>query len=235
MQKFIQEFLVIKANAVQHIYPEEMSVLLDLNGYILYSTPCLNQLFATDLIGYAFISIEELSGYKTYINKAITNVINGDCTRGLIIFLASGAYLLEFKGIYNPQDNILQLISITLSPYAESNLLLRKLQDNKYTKSNMDVAKQKVSTVVQYLSKFQLAICYLLARNYTNSEIADIINLSKNRKQMTSRFAINKQVEKIRNDFSMPSKSALVDLIIALDMHNSLPQLLYKTPLEMNG
>ncbi len=233
MQQFIQEFLTIKASAVQYLHPEEISAILDLDGYILYSTPCWDQLFSVNLVGYLFSDINELAEYKYYLNKTLTKVLHAHHIQRLIIFLHGLAYLFEFKGIVNPANGLLQLIAITLSPYIESNLLLWKLKENRYSKSKMSLVKHEFSTVIQCLTKFQLAICYLLARNYTNSEIADIINLSKIRPQLTSRFAINKQVEKIRNSFSMPSKDALVDLIILLDIHCSLPQMLYKTPIEL--
>lgn len=233
MQQFIQEFLTVKANAVQYIHPEEVSAVLDLDGYVLYPTPCMSQLFSVDLVGTLFLEIKELAEYKCYLNETLIKVLGGHYIQRSIIFLHGLAYLFEFKGIVNPANGLLQLIVITLSPYIESNLLLCKLKENKYTKSNMNLEKEESLAVIQGLTKFQLAICYLLARNYTNSEIADIINLSKNRSRPTSRFAINKQVEKIRSTFSMPSKDALVDLIIQLNIHCSLPQLLYKNPIEL--
>lgn len=234
MRQFIQDFLAVKANAIEYLYPEEISAILDLDGYILYPTPRLCHLFGIDLVGNLFLEIKELTKYRCYLSKMLAKVLCGQPAQRSVIFVCGLAYLFELRGVVDPANGRLLLTNLTLSPYIESNLLLCKLKESRYTKSNMHLAKQEFSTAIQCLTKFQLAICYLLAHNYTNSEIADIINLSQSRRQLTSRFAINKQVEKIRDTFSMPSKDALIDLIIQLDIHCSLPQLLYKTPIELN-
>lgn len=90
------------------------------------------------------------------------------------------------------------------------------------------MTKRKCQKVFnEFLTDFQLMICYLMAHNYTNEKIADIINrLQPYRKTKTSRTSINKQVEKIRELFMMPSKEALIDLIISLTIDKPIPQFL---------
>lgn len=78
------------------------------------------------------------------------------------------------------------------------------------------------------MTDYQLTICYLMAYNFSNEKIADIINqLDPNRIKPTTRSAINVQIERIRDVLSMPSKESLIECLLQINILHKLPNTLF--------
>lgn len=220
----IDEDIVIVDESYMVIYAKHRVVLNDVaNDISLFELPCF---------------LEVAGQLKDNINKiSLNSSINKN-----IMFLGGDKikpYLVEIAGILNPDAEKLELFKITVNEYKPNNILLTKLKKSCFKKTNLQsimLKPKKINyeEVIRKLTDFQLAICYLMAHNYTNEDIANIINsVDSNRKTPTSRWSINKQVEKIRELFMMPSKEALIDLIIALNIHHEIPQLIYGNIIDL--
>ncbi|RTL11748.1 MAG: hypothetical protein EKK54_06020 [Neisseriaceae bacterium] len=140
---------------------------------------------------------------------------------------------INLSVIINPYTNNQLFVTISINPYIQNDLLLEIRRINGFKFSQKIPNQQNLDK----LSDYQQAICYLLVQGITNQGIAEIIthmginikssNNARFNSVETSRTAINKQVDDIRDILGSPSKQALITYLLDNEYQKRFPKLIF--------